>query len=489
TLTADNTNYSGTFAISATSRLAASTDANLGNTALSGSGVFEKIDAATTLTIARANETLTGTTIVTGGTLRLENLRGVGTSAVINNAILDLAATGTFANNISGTGTTAVTGAGVNLTGTNSTAWNITGSGTVSTTANLGLGNTHIDGLLTLAATTAWAYSNTLTGAGTLAVNLSGNAFTFSPSAFSPSALFTGVLELGHSTFDLSGTNTAVLTEATLQIDENAFVATGSGAQQIGNLTLQSGTLAFTLAASGTEAAGIIRTGTLAVRDSVLVIDTGALADNALPLLQQDEGRSVTLVESTTLAAGGKTLVTGTHLVDHHGNQITDAAQLDINQSGDTVASGTYDFAAVASNTGIHLSYELTALDLLAGKTTLLTGDIDDAILNGADELHARVTGSGNLRIEATDSITLNNTNAYTGTTFVATGTLVAGADNALGQTDRLHISSSAAFNLNGKAQAIANGGRVDGHITGTGALTLTGGTMTITTSNTAYTA
>ncbi|AWI09412.1 autotransporter-associated beta strand repeat-containing protein [Ereboglobus luteus] len=493
TLTADNTNYSGTFAISATSRLAASTNANLGNAALSGSGVFEKINAATALTIDHANNTFTGTTLITGGTLRLENLQGVGTSAVINNANLDLAATGTFSNNITGTGTSHVTqgsyGSYTVLTGTNSTDWHITGAAQVSSTANLGAGATHIDGLLDIDSATAWLYTNALSGTGILKVDTNNNAFSFSPSVFQPFSPFRGVLELHSAAFDLSGTNTAVLTEATLQIDENAFVATGSGAQQIGNLTLTSGTLGFTLAASGTEAAGIIRTGTLAVHDTVLVIDTGALPGNTLPLLQQDEPHTITLVESTTLAAGGKTLITGTQLVDQLGNQITDATQLDIAQSGDIVASGTYDFAAVASNTGIHLSYELTALDLLAGKTTLLTGDIDDAILNGADELHAKVSGSGNLRVEAAGSITLNNTNTYTGTTTLATGTLIAGANEALGQTSFLVVEIPATYDLNGNTQTLANGGQIDGLLTGTGALTLSTGTLLVTSSNTGFTA
>ncbi|MDF9834435.1 autotransporter-associated beta strand protein, partial [Ereboglobus sp. PH5-5] len=493
TLTADNTNYSGTFAISATSRLAASTDANLGNTALSGSGVFEKIDAATTLTIARANETFTGTTIVNAGALRLENLLGTGTGAVLNNAILDLAGTGAFANNISGTGTTAVTGAGVNLTGTNSTDWNITGAAQVSTPANLGLGNTHIDGELTLAATTAWAYSNTLTGAGTLAVNLSGNAFTFSPSALHPSSPFRGTLVLDDTVLTLGvAANTDVLANAALQLNAGGILHANGETRRIAALALNGG--ALWLPMNGVDPVEVLRTGTLSITDlsSTVVFEnyTGGATPIIDSLAQKNWLDQDNLTDNATLLVFAETVSTpgvqiairqadGTALSN---GQVIEHTEVNAIYNYTAQTAGTA--SAYTGTAGLYYDYVLVELNVKDGKTLSLTSD-------GATDntLAAAITGPGSVLYNTASTMILTGSNTYTGTSTLATGTLIAGVDNALGQTDQLYIDAGALLDLNDHAQTIANGGRVDGHITGTGALTLAGGTLAITTSNTAYTA
>jgi outer membrane autotransporter protein len=287
---------------------------------------------------------------------------------------------------------------------------------------------------------------------------------------------FAGSVVLQGNQFDLSGDNTPALASATLMVDENNHTTVGTGTQKIGNLALTGGTIQFTLDASGTAAAGIVSTGTLAVNDTVVMVDVSTLTSGGgLPLLRQDERHDIQLVAGTTLAAGSVTQITGGNLVDQSGNELTNATQRDIVQNSVITASGTYDFAATASGSGLYLGYELTALELLAGRTTVLDQDIANAVLQGADELHALVSGSGHLQISASSAIRLSNgNNTYTGETRVVSGTLVTARGGALGQTSLLSIGATTATDLNATAQTV-------GALANDGALHLGGGTLAIT--------
>ncbi|MDR0532769.1 MAG: autotransporter-associated beta strand repeat-containing protein [Verrucomicrobiales bacterium] len=444
---------------------------------LSGTGWFVK-DAAGNLAINQANSGFSGTTIINGGTLTLGNLLGTGTGNVINNSVLDLATGGTYGNNVSGSGTNVISGDGVVISGSNTqAAWKVTGSGTMTSQNNLGVsGSTGVNitggDLSLLFGGTDYQFNQPLTGSnGTLLVQNSG---TFGFGSVTGTD-YRGAVELQDNQFELSGGNTQALSHATLVIGDNNFTNVGSGTQSIGNLILQSGTMQFTLAGSGSSAEGVVKTGTLNIGNTVLVINTASLGGSTLPLLQQDEGSGIKLVDYTALL--GNTQISGTNLVDQNGNQLGNATELGIVQSSATTAIGTYDFAATASGGSLNLAYTLTNLNLLAGQTTVLDNDVANAILHGADELHAAITGSGNLQIDATDSITLNGANTYTGTTFADSGTLIAGVDHALGQTAELAVSGSATVDLNGKTQTI-------GSLNNDGALDFGGGALTISGSN-----
>ncbi len=442
---------------------------------ISGSGMLIKEDA-NTVTISHSNS-YTGGSVITGGTLRLANLQGSGTGDIQNNAALDLAATGTFANNISGTtsAVTTISGSGVSITGGNTQfigTWEITGSGTMTALQNLGAsGTTKIDiasgGNLALVGMGGdYTFDQELTGAGGLVLANTGtlNFGTATGNAF------TGTVTLQSNDFVLDAVNAAPLANATLEISDDNFTNVASGTHTVANLALNSGTIRFALDSSGTAAEGIISTGTLSLGGStVVVVNTGSF-NHTLPLLQQDEASEVQLVAAT--AHEGATFVTGSNLVDQDGAMLSNATQKDIVQGGATTASGTYDFAATASGSGLHLGYELVALDLLAGQTTVLDNETD--FINGGAELHALVSGSGHLEISATSAIRLNNAgNTYTGETRVTSGTLVVGNSGALGETSLLAISDTATADLNGKAQTI-------GSLDNEGALHFNGGALTI---------
>ncbi|MDR0352005.1 MAG: autotransporter outer membrane beta-barrel domain-containing protein, partial [Opitutaceae bacterium] len=331
----------------------------------------------------------------------------------------------------------------------------------------------HIDagGALALAGMDGdYTFAQPLTGAGRLLLANTGT-LAFGTAA----AAFTGTVTLQNNRLALDTANAAPLARATLELSDNNFTAVATGTQRIGNLALTSGTLAFTLDATGTAAAGIVNTGTLSLGAStVVMIDTGSF-NQTLPLLQQDETLDIRLIDAT--ARTGATQLTGAQLIDQHGGQLTAAARRDIAQNG--AASGTYNFAVTVSDSGMRLGYDLVALELLAGRTTVLDHETDflavGGTAHGGHEMHALVSGSGHLRISATGAIWLNNgNNTHTGETLVTGGTLITGDSGALGATSLLSINATAAADLRATAQTV-------GALAASGALHFNGGTLAIT--------
>ncbi|MDF9827758.1 autotransporter-associated beta strand protein [Ereboglobus sp. PH5-10] len=493
TLGGNNAAFTGTFDIAAGSRLAASANENLGAANLVGAGVFEKQNTATTITLTHANNAFTGTTLVTGGTLRLENLAATGTGAMVNNAALDLAATGDYASNITGSGTTFVTANGVNITGVNTgSAWNITGSGTVSSTANLGAGDTHIDGLLVVKTGDSWLWGNTLTGSGTLSVNLSGSTFSFGSSAVSPSDYFEGTVTLANTTMNLGDdSNVTALKNATLQLDAGSALHTNAVTGTIGGLTLNSGKL--WIPKNGVDPAEVLNVGTLSITDasSLIVFEnytsgTHAAVEVGKNFLDQDgpDSNATLLVKAGTLAEHASHQL---DIVKADGTALSEGQVIDYGN-----VEATYGYAAITASAttstghegGLYYDYVLRQLNVKDGETLVLTS-------TGATDntLSADITGLGGVTYTTGSLIVLTGSNSYTGTSTLVSGTVRADADNALGNTKLVIVEIPATFDLNGNAQTIAEGGQIDGHITGTGALTLAGGTLTITSANTDYTA
>jgi autotransporter-associated beta strand protein len=346
--------------------------------------------------------------------------------------------------------------------------------------------------------------NNPVTGTGTVFARMGAAADTF---AFGPGAgtAFAGLVELADGKFTLSGTNTAALTSATLQLDANNTTIVGVGTQAIGGFTMNGGTAIFaTTVPSDTVSPANISTGALTLTSGNVQITIpnpatvpASFAGPGSPstLLQQDDGVLNRLVSATSVSGSAS----GLTLIDQNGVPVPANLNVNIAQGGSTVAVGSYGYGLTSgpANNGLYVSYGLTQLNLQAGQMLSLSGDDGTA---AGSELHASITGAGNLAINATNTITLNNaSNNYTGTTTVANGTLALGASGALGQSSSLIVNPGATANINGTTQNLgaldisgtldlAQGTLSTSTALGTGALTthsgstvnLNGGTLNI---------
>ncbi|MGA7815225.1 autotransporter-associated beta strand repeat-containing protein, partial [Caballeronia sp.] len=440
---------------------------------IQGNGGLDKTDLGTL--VLTGNDTYSGGTTISGGTLQLGN---GGTSGSVIGGILDNATLAfnrsdavTFANGVSGTGSLTQAGSGTTiLTGTNTytfTGGTYVNAGTLQLTGTGAIGSGAVNiastgQFLLTPASGNYRFNNALTGSGALIATLGSAADTLNFGAAVGSA-FTGNVTLNQSNFALGGTNTTALTNATLQLNSGNTTTVDAGAQAIGDLTLNGNTLIFANLPSGT-----LSTGALTLNSGTVRIDPGSMISLAGSLLTQDDGVNRQLISATSVNGSAANLA----LTDLAGNPLTTVA-VNIAQDGNTVAIGTYSFTLnTQANTGLYAGYGLSQLDLQAGQTLTLSGDTPTPA--GAADMTARITGSGALDINATNSITLTNAaNVYTGATTVSGGTLVLGSNGALGDTALLALNAGTTADINGKTQAI-------GTLGGTGTLNIDAGNLTI---------
>lgn len=429
------------------------TQSGTGETTLGGNNSYAGGATVTAGTLNAASATALGTgaaTVNGGGTLDLSFTGGTLANNIANAGLVDVSgANNTLNGSISGAGVNRISALNTTLAGDNTLFtgnWNIVNSGSANVAAgqNLGDAAVQLNGVLNIApASGGYTFTNTLTGDGLMtAAVTAGNSFAFDGSVGSA---FTGTLQLGQSNFALSGNNTSALTNATLQLDSGNITTVGAGTQNIGNLTLNGGTLAFSNLASG-----VISTGQLDMTSGTVQVDPTAVAASGGDLLRQDDGSGLELVTATGTSGSAANLT----LTDLAGNALT-SSQVNIDQSGATVAHGTYGYSLNSTN-GLGVGYTLNQLDLLAGQTLTLSGDT--VLPAGAADMKALISGSGNLDIDATSAITLTNAgNTYTGSTTVSGGTLRAGATNVIDDSSQVTLNAGTGFDLNGFDQRVNN--------------------------------
>ncbi|MBJ9863682.1 MULTISPECIES: autotransporter outer membrane beta-barrel domain-containing protein [Citrobacter] len=470
---------------------------------------------------------------------------GIG-SLVLNHTTNDPSTAGGYqlAMPITGQGTIVHQAGHTVLTGDNTYSGKTLVNGGTLTSAlqssanRTGLGSSEVtigsDGTLEIVgatdtSTNDFAFSNVLNGTGLMSVNLyaGDDVFSFTPAVGNS---FRGAVELRNSTFALSGTNASSLAQSLL-ISSAGNTTTVSGTQDLTGLLFNGGTLAFDVTLPGSTisnslvsvntlvagAAGVMYngrehqadgTGTVKVNLADPWNDTGAAAnpDTTANLLQQDDaGIGVQLVKASIVLGSGGSLT----LADQNGAPIAGDKTLQIAQNGTTVANGQYGFRlTTAPGNGLYVNYGLKALDILSGQTLVLS-PYAGATGAGAD-MSATISGSGNLAVNTADVVSLSNgLNDYSGATQVQAGTLRTDADGALGETSELHISSGGTADLNGTTQTagtltgqsnstlalnggsltLSNGGLSEGSLTGSGALNVNGGLLTIDGANAALTA
>ncbi|HAV8475124.1 TPA: autotransporter outer membrane beta-barrel domain-containing protein [Escherichia coli] len=383
------------------------------------------------------------------------------------------------------------------------------------------LGNAIIvnDGTLNVNTLSDWSFSNRMTGNGTLAVNTSGNKFTFRNTKDTQG--FTGTLALSDTIFDLSGDNTIALSTASLQADSGSQITVGAGEQNVSGLIFNGGTINFGTVLPGAERTeGIIQVGGLldtagggAVRVDEPGINTiSRTINSSLSLMEQDdENATIKLVD----ASAGRVVGDGgnLHLQNSSGQTITSSQERDIIRNGSLVARGTYDYRLTSgmNNDGLYIGYGLTQLELLTSGADALVLEANGKTGNAAD-MSARITGTGDLSFSSQKGETVslsNKNNDYTGVTNISSGNLLMNNDYVLGNTSEIRLAADTLLDMNGHSQTagklngaagsvlninggnltLTEGGVSAGTLTGSGSLNLSSGEFSITGASSALTA
>jgi autotransporter-associated beta strand protein len=398
------------------------------------------------------------------GTLQIGN---GGTAGTVNAATIALGTAGsrvlfqhtgatTFAAAITDQGRVEVTGTGTTiLTGANTYA-----GGTTITAGTLQIGNGGTSGTLGAGgvvdnATLAFNRSDTLV----VANEISGTG---------------AVNQIGTGTTVLTGANTytgvTTITTGTLQIGNGGASGT-LGAGGVVNLA----TLAFN------------RSDTLVVSNDI----SGAGAVNQV-------GNGTTILTGANSYLGGTTITAGTLQIGNGGTtgsivgDVLNNGTLAFNRSNALTLAGTISGTGAVNQIGNGTTI-LTGANSYAGVTTIAAGTLQignggtagtlgtGAVVNNATLAFNRsdalvvandISGAGTLMQSGAGTTALTGSNTYTGATEVLAGTLQAGAANVFGNLSAATVAAGATLDLNGFDQAL-------GSLAGAGSVMLGAATLT----------
>lgn len=461
---------------------------------ISGTGTFNQSGAGTT--ILNKNETYTGATTVTTGTLEVDgSLATTSTVKVLTGGTLS--GTGTIKGNATLTGNGIINfGSGGNIVGTlGVTGGNWNGLGTVGGLVTSSSGAFNLGGSLT-APTGLSITGGTLAGNGTLTGKLT-YASTAS-STFGGVIAGTGTLaKSGASTLALTGTNTysgaTTVTAGTLQVGNGAVAGASLGS---GNVAVSSGaTLAIDLAGGDTFSNNVTDTGRIT---DIAPSGTHTIASTISGAgTFAKTGAGTVVVTGANTYTGATTVSGGTLLANNTTGFATGTGTVSINNGGTLGGSGTVKALTLgsggilapgagsigASGTTLHAS----SLIWNAGGTLKLQlgSSAGDALaLTGA--FNKGTAGSYTLDLidagVAPGSYTLAT---YASTNFLPSNftlELPAGYDGSLVQT-----STSLSITLSLHASSVSGGTLTlnGNNPSGGGVTTLSGGTLSLGTAST----
>lgn len=406
------------------------------NAQVTGSGniAFNAADNQTIVFTSKEGESnnYTGATLVQNGTLSLgsDNVLGGNTSGT---SVLDVNA-----------------GAGVFLNGTTQLVHGLEGSGSI----DLGTGTLN----LTKTEQGDQSIANALSGnSGTLAVNLAGGSLSF---ANTSSDSWAGRLALTNTLLVLTGNTERALDDVSVAANSDAKIVVDSHNDTLGSLALSGGQIEFGNITLGDEqnSASLVIMGELSGSGSVSFSGNMTVSDS-LNLLDADDGDLSQVVISAGSVAVGTTLTTS--IADLTDVSVQDGAAITKWTLSDTLEKKDNDFV---------IEYQLYEIKLQ--KVLRL-----EQATSGDNVLLARVTGTGSISFDGGDIIVTNDSNDYSGATYVTSGSLTLGADRALGKTSGLYLADGTTFSVNGHTQTVGGlmgTGKVDFGTLG-GLLTVSG--------------
>ncbi|WP_116545508.1 autotransporter-associated beta strand repeat-containing protein [Salmonella enterica] len=432
------TNADGSFAVNT---VLENVDATLDPASATGWDGTSLIKQGAGTLILNAENTYTGGTTISGGTLVATNVDALGSGDVTDDATLELNTGGTFDNAIGGSGNVVKSGADtLTLSGSNSYTGGTTISGGTLVASNVeALGTGDVTNNATLELNTGGDFINNIGGTGRVGKS-------------------------GDDTLTLSGSNTYT-----------------------GGTLINGGTLV----ASNVEALG---TGDV-TDNATLALNTGGTFDNAISGSGQvvKSGDETLTLSGTNSYTGGTTISGGTLVATNvealGSGDVTDDATLELN------TGGTFDNAISGSGQVVKSGDKMLTLSgansysggtlisdgtLVASNVEALgTGDVTNnatLALNTGGDFTNNISGSGQVVKSGDDTLTLSGANSYTGGTTISGGTLVATNVDALGTGD---VTNSSTLELN-------TGGTFDNAISGSGQVVKSGDeTLTLSGSNT----
>ncbi|RQV26580.1 autotransporter domain-containing protein [Burkholderia cenocepacia] len=400
----------GTLAISSVAGYAGSTTINAGTLALIGAGSI----AASSGVVANGTFDISGTTA--GATINA--LTGTGTVALGGRTLTLANAAGTFSGVIGGTGGLTVAGGTQTLSGANgftgATSINagtlaLTGSGSVA--ASSGVVN---NGTFDISGTTTGATINALTGSGTVA--LGSRALTLADAAgtFGGTINGTGGVTVGGGTQTLSAANAYT---GTTTVNAGTLALTGAGSIAASSGVVDNGTLDISATTSGATINTLTGSGTVALGSRTLTLANAA----------GTFGGTVSGSGGLTVAGGTQTLsgvntYTGATTVNAGTLALSGAGRL-ASSTAVTLAGpvAALDLSAAGSQTVAHLSGVAGSRVVLGGSALTLSDD-------SSQTFGGSLVGTGGLVKQGAGMLTLNGvSNAFSGTTTVAGGTLAVG--------------------------------------------------------------
>ncbi|MDJ6407444.1 autotransporter-associated beta strand repeat-containing protein [Salmonella enterica] len=496
------TNADGSFAVNT---VLENVDATLDPASATGWDGTSLIKQGAGTLILNAENTYTGGTTISGGTLVATNVDALGSGDVTDDATLELNTGGTFDNAISGSGQVVKSGdETLTLSGTNTYSGGTLISGGTLVASNVeALGTGDVTDNATLEMNTGGDFINNIGGTGRVeksgddALTLSGsNTYTGGTTINDGTLIATSVDALG------SG-----------DVTNNAVLELNTGGDFINNIggtgrVEKSGDETLTLSGSNTYTGGTL------VATNVEALGTGDVTDNAVLELNTggdfinniggtgrvEKSGDDTLTLSGSNSYTGGTLISGGTLVatnvDALGSgDVTNNAVLELNTggtfdnaisgSGQVVKSGDETLTLSGSNTYTGGTTINDGTLIATSVDALGSGDVtDNAVLelNTGGDFDNAISGSGQVVKSGDETLTLSGTNSYTDGTLISGGTLVATNLEALGTGD---VTNNATLELNTGGDFINNiggTGRVeksgDETLTLSGSNTYTGGTL-----------
>ncbi|MCO9596983.1 fibronectin-binding autotransporter adhesin ShdA [Salmonella enterica subsp. enterica serovar Mbandaka] len=451
TLTADHADSLGTGAI-ANSGVLQVGEGELENT-LSGAGSLVKTGTGE-LTLSGDNS-YSGTTTITGGTLTADHADSLGTGTIANSGVLQVGE-GELENTLSGTGSLVKTGTGeLTLNGDNDYSGGTTIDDGVLIADNadsLGTGAVANNGVLQVG---EGELKNTLSGTGSLVKIGTGELTLNGDNDYSGGTTIDDGVLIAANVNALSGGD--VDNSGTLMLDAN-------GAFELANVTTHSGATTALAAGSTLDA------GQLTQEDgSTLSIDLGAATDEAM--ITAD---SVTLggtlnvtgigsvTDSWTPEAYTYTLIDSDSAITSDFDDLTVAGMnredvdfLTIDGKVDETDNTNYDLTASLSwyadrdnaTTDAHGTFTLSDPDGSFNVAATLT-DVDDTLDPGS-----RWDGKS-LTKEGAGTLILSGDNDYSGGTTINEGTLVAASTTALG-TGLVDNNATLVLDADGEVSAV----------------------------------